>query len=230
MGVFLNRTFSDGSVVAVWRITESSGKSLNEQRLAVSALIHSVFEGKFRLCHDNEGVPILETAKKCDLGDGGSVSGFSPAPFVSVSHTRGWVAAMTSPKEHVGIDIELSDRDFSAVGKKALSDSELSRLDSWAEVLKNSLPTDTDDTSSETAPTTNPRNAVLGLIWCAKEAVYKRLTVPATDFANQIGIESIIPTSTDKGKITAIFFEGSETTEICLEYYIISGLLLVYTK
>ncbi len=218
MGVFLNRTFNDGSVVAVWQITESSGKSLNEQRLAVNTLIDSIFDGKFRLCHDDEGIPLLETSSPAIL-----------APFVSVSHTRGWVAAMTSPKEHVGVDIELVDRDFSAVGKKALSDSELARIDIWAEVLKNSLPPDTDATPSETVSAINPRNTVLGLIWCAKEAVYKRLTVPATDFANQIEIESIIPTSPQKGKIVAIFFEEKGITKIRLEYYIISGLLLVYT-
>ncbi len=221
MGVFLNKTFNDGSVVAIWQITDSDGKSLNEQRLAVSALIDSVFEGKFQLRHDEEGVPFLKAPESCgsDNGDGDP----SPAPFVSISHTRGWVAAMTSPKKHVGIDIELSNRDFSAVGKKALSDSELSRLDYWATALVGSK------TMNGNPPESDFRNLVLGLIWCAKEAVYKRLTVPATDFANQIEIECITPTATDKVEITAIFKDKTGSSKIHLNCLLLPDLILIHT-
>ncbi len=217
MGVSLNMAFDDGSVVALWKITESEGKSLSEQRLAVDALIDKVFEGKYRLCHDGDGIPALE-------GNTSSV------PFVSVSHTKGWVAVMSHPKERVGIDIELSGRDFSAVGKKAISDIELEQIDGWAETLKNSLPRDADANPSETASALNARNTILGLIWCAKEAVYKRLTVPATDFAKQIEIENIIPTSPQKGKIVAEFkYDNGGIGIIHLSYTLHPSLILVHT-
>ncbi len=270
MGVFLNRAFNDGTVVAIWRITEGEGKSLSEQRLAVDALINNVFEGKYRLCHGEDGVPFLEVVNELDsTGKVGPSDSYSAAnrdpekgepsvPFVSVSHTKGWAAVMTNTKKHVGIDIELSGRNFSAVEKKSLCPAELARLDLWAKTLKRSLTSDSEKKPSESGGATketvsapNPRNTVLGLLWCAKEAVYKRLTVPATDFENQIEIEAIEPASngttnstaqmwpddptaenpTANGKITAIFkYEDSKTIKICLEYSIVSGLLVVYTR
>ena len=72
-------------------------------------------------------------------------------------------------EEDVGIDLESMDRDFSAVEKKALSEDEIDDLE--------------DDR----------RNEQLAIYWCAKEAIFKRVSAYRVDFAEQIEVERFRP-------------------------------------
>lgn len=100
---------------------------------------------------------------------------------ISISHTDNYVAIITHPSLDVGIDIESLNRDFSAVEKKALSEEEIENL-------------------SE-----RNRNAHLAIYWCAKEAVYKRMSLSGIDFSEQIIIEDFNPR--ERGELEALFID-----------------------
>ena len=107
------------------------------------------------------------------------------------------------PDEDLGIDIECLDRDFSAVEKKALSEDELEDLDD------------------------RKKNLQLAIYWCAKEAIYKRMSVNGVDFAEQIEVERFNPR--DEGEIEATFThkDGTEL-EFELSYEVFDNHVMVW--
>ena len=88
-------------------------ESLRKQRLAVRALLNTLFDDKVYLSHHDNGKPYLEN---------------NPVN-ISITHTEKYVAVILHEEENVGIDIESLDRDFSAVEKKALSEDEIDDLE-----------------------------------------------------------------------------------------------------
>jgi phosphopantetheine--protein transferase-like protein len=121
-------------VIGVWQITETEeelkelsstpsdemeeisfirSESLRKQRLAVRALLNTLFDDKVYLSHHDNGKPYLEN---------------NPVN-ISITHTEKYVAVILHEEENVGIDIESLDRDFSAVEKKALSEDEIDDLE-----------------------------------------------------------------------------------------------------
>jgi len=136
MALFLTKDLDDParSRIGVWQITESEeelrnlcsvptdeleeisyirSESLRKQKLAVRALIDTMFEDKVYLSHHDNGKPYIEN---CAIN-------------ISITHTERFVAVILNDTEDVGIDIESLDRDFSAVEKKALSEDEIDDLD-----------------------------------------------------------------------------------------------------
>ena len=122
------------SRVGVWKITESEAElrtmtsipsdeleeisyikneSLRKQRLAVRALLDTMFEEKVYLSHHDNGKPYIE----------------NNAINISITHTDQYVAVILNDEDEVGIDCESLNRDFSAVEKKALSDEEIGDLE-----------------------------------------------------------------------------------------------------
>ena len=122
---------------------------------------------------------------------------------ISITHTNKYVAVILHDEEDVGIDIESLDRDFSAVEKKALSEEEL------------------DDLSDER------KNEQLAIYWCAKEAIFKRLSVYNLDFAEQIEVEKFRPRG--EGELEATFIgKDEEEEEFELEYMTFDRHVLVW--
>ena len=136
MALFLTKDLDDParSRLGVWHITESEeelrniasvptdeleeisyikNESLRKQKLAVRALIDSMFEEKVYLSHHDNGKPYIENC----------------ATNISITHTEKYVAVILNDTEDVGIDIEALSRDFSAVERKALSEEEIEDLD-----------------------------------------------------------------------------------------------------
>ena len=134
MGLYLKKTLENEATIGVWQITETEeeltqlsatpsdemeeisfirSESLRKQRLAVRALLNTLFDEKVYLSHHDNGKPYLEN---------------TPVN-ISISHTEKYVAVILHEEENVGIDIESLDRDFSAVEKKALSEDEIDDLD-----------------------------------------------------------------------------------------------------
>ena len=134
MGLFLKKELENEAVIGVWQITETEeelkelsstpsdemeeisfirSESLRKQRLAVRALLNTLFDEKVYLSHHDNGKPYLEN---------------NPVN-ISISHTAKYVAVILHEEENVGIDIESLDRDFSAVEKKALSEDEIDDLE-----------------------------------------------------------------------------------------------------
>ena len=136
MALFLTKDLDDPahSRVGVWKINESEAElrtmtsipsdeleeisyikneSLRKQRLAVRALLDTMFEEKVYLSHHDNGKPYIE----------------NNAINISITHTDQYVAVILNDEDEVGIDCESLNRDFSAVEKKALSDEEIGDLE-----------------------------------------------------------------------------------------------------
>lgn len=134
MGLYLKKELENEAVIGVWQITETEeelkelsstpsdemeeisfirSESLRKQRLAVRALLNTLFDEKVYLSHHDNGKPYLEN---------------NPVN-ISITHTEKYVAVILHEEENVGIDIESLDRDFSAVEKKALSEDEIDDLE-----------------------------------------------------------------------------------------------------
>ena len=134
MGLYLKKELENEAVIGVWQITETEeelkelsstpsdemeeisfirSESLRKQRLAVRALLNTLFDEKVYLSHHDNGKPYLEN---------------NPVN-ISITHTEKYVAVILHEEENVGIDIESLDRDFSAVEKKALSEDEIEDLE-----------------------------------------------------------------------------------------------------
>ena len=211
MALYLIKDLDDDyhSRLGVWQITESEqelmdltsipsdemeeisyikSESLRKQKLAVRALLDTMFEEKVYLSHHDNGKPYIENC----------------ATNISITHTGKYVAVILNDgDEEVGIDCESLDRDFSAVEKKALSEDEIEDLD--------------DD----------KRNEQLAIYWCAKEAVYKKMSQYNVDFAEQIEIEEFRPKG--EGELEATFTDkdGYEE-EVALEYMTFDRHVLVW--
>ena len=134
MGLYLKKELENEAVIGVWQITETEeelvelsstpsdemeeisfirSESLRKQRLAVRALLNTLFDDKVYLSHHDNGKPYLEN---------------NPVN-ISITHTEKYVAVILHEEENGGIDIESLDRDFSAVEKKALSEDEIDDLE-----------------------------------------------------------------------------------------------------
>ena len=134
MGLYLKKKLDNEAEIGVWQITETEeeltelsstpsdemeeisfirSESLRKQRLAVRALLTTMFDEKVYLSHHDNGKPYLEN---------------NPVN-ISITHTEKYVAVILHEEENVGIDIESLDRDFSAVEKKALSEDEIDDLE-----------------------------------------------------------------------------------------------------
>ncbi|MBO7544007.1 MAG: 4'-phosphopantetheinyl transferase superfamily protein [Bacteroidales bacterium] len=208
MALYLRKKLDNDAEIGVWQITETEeelkalsatpsdemeeisfikSESLRCQRLAVRALLNTMFEEKVYLSHHDNGKPYIEN---------------NPIN-ISITHTNKYVAVILHDEEDVGIDIESLDRDFSAVEKKALSEDEIDDLD--------------DDR----------RNEQLAIYWCAKEAIFKLVSVYNLDFAEQIEIERFRPRG--EGELEATFInKDDEEEEYELEYITFDRHVLVW--
>ena len=208
MALYLKKELENEAEIGIWQITETEeelkeisatpsdemeeisfirSESLRKQRLAVRALLNTMFDEKVYLSHHDNGKPYIEN---------------NPIN-ISITHTANYVAVILHDEEDVGIDIESLDRDFSAVEKKALSEDEI------------------DDLEDE------KRNEQLAIYWCAKEAIFKRLSVYNLDFAEQIEIERFRPRGEGELEATFINKDGDEE-EFDLEYMTFDRHVLVW--
>ena len=122
---------------------------------------------------------------------------------ISITHTKDFVAVILHDEEDVGIDMESLDRDFSAVEKKALSEDEIEDID--------------DDR----------KNEQLAIYWCAKEAIFKRVSVYNVNFSEQIEVERFHPRGEGELEATFIHKDGYEE-EFDLSYMVFAGHVLVW--
>ncbi|MBE6230020.1 MAG: 4'-phosphopantetheinyl transferase superfamily protein [Bacteroidales bacterium] len=208
MGLYFRRKLRNGAEISVWEVTESEDDLLKlvsipndeleelyltrsearrKEKLAVRALLNTVFEEKVYLGHHDNGSPFIQ----------------NNSIHISITHTNRFVAIITHPTEDVGIDVECLERDFSAVEKKALSEEEREDL-------------------SE-----KHRNLHLAIYWCAKEAIYKRMSQHGVDFAKQMEVDKFNPK--DEGEIDATFIDkDGEEEEFELEYEVFENHVLVW--
>ena len=208
MALYLKKTLENEAEIAVWKIeeTEEELKSLcsvpNDEMEEIS-WIKSESLRKQRLAVRALLDEMFDEKVYLSHHDNGKPFLESMVTNISITHTDRYVAIILHDSEDVGIDIESLDRDFSAVELKALSEDEIEDLD--------------DD----------KRNEQLAIYWCAKEAVFKRVSLYNVDFAEQIEVERFHPRGEGELEATFVSKDGYEE-EFDLEYITFDRHVLVW--
>ncbi len=210
MALFLTKDLDDDahSRLGVWHITESEAElkalsSIPSDELEEISFIKSESLRKQKLAVRALLDAMFEEKVYLSHHDNGKPYIENNATNISITHTEKYVAVILNDLDDVGIDCESLDRDFSAVEKKALSEEEIEDLD--------------DD----------HRNEQLAIYWCAKEAVYKKMSQYKVDFAEQIEIDAFRLKGEGELEATFINKDGFEE-EFDLEYMTFDRHVLVW--
>ena len=211
MALFLKKeSEEDGTRIGVWQVSETEAElramtSIPSDELEEISFIKSESLRKQKLAVRALLDALFEEKVYLSHHDNGKPYIENSAVNISITHTDKYVAIILHESEEVGIDCESLDRDFSAVEKKALSEEEIDDLDD------------------------EKRNEQLAIYWCAKEAVYKRMSQYKVDFAEQIEVESFRVRGEGEIEATFIHKDGYEE-ELELEYITFDRHVLVWAK
>lgn len=191
MGLYLRKTLENKAEISVWKITETE-----EELIRISSVPSDEMEEIMLLRNESQRKQKLAVRallneifdEKVYLGhhDNGKPFLENCITNISITHTDKYVAVITHEEEDLGIDIESLDRDFSAVEHKVLSEEEIDDIDE------------------------DRKNEQLAIYWCAKEAIYKRMSQNKVDFAEQIEIEKFSPRGEGELEATFIHKDGHE--------------------
>ena len=208
MALYFKKKLDNEATVAVWQITETEQELIEPSRTPTGGRGAIPFLGSESLRKQRLAVRALlgelfEDKVYLSHHDNGKPYLENMVTNISITHTDKYVAVILHDEEDVGIDIESLDRDFSAVEKKALSEEEIDDLD--------------DD----------GRNEQLAIYWCAKEAIFKRVSAYKVDFAEQIEVERFRPRGEGELEATFIHKDGYEE-EFELEYMTFDRHVLVW--
>lgn len=208
MALFLKKHLDNGAHIYVWKIEETEETlldmcSIPNDELEEINMYRSAKSRREKLAVRALLDVIFPEKVYLEHHDNGKPFLENKLNEISISHTDQFVAIITHPSQDVGIDIESLNRDFSAVEKKALSEDEIECLSD------------------------RNRNLHLAIYWCAKEAIYKRMSLSGVDFSEQIRIEDFNPR--ERGEIEATFIdEDGVQEELELEYETIQDHVMVW--
>jgi 4'-phosphopantetheinyl transferase EntD len=153
MPVYLTEEINPAAKISIWKLTETEDelfrlrrlseqenrrldllKNTNRRRewLSCRLLLHDLFQGSFELSYLSSGRPIL----------------LRPNSYISISHSKDFVAVAVSENKKVGIDIERIRKNIVALQSRFLLSEEAAIVES-SDLL------------------------ALHLYWGAKEAMYK---------------------------------------------------------
>ena len=208
MALYLRKKLDNKAEIAVWQVTETEQELLNlisvpTDELEEIMLFRSENQRKQKLAVRALLNEIFEEKMYLNHHDNGKPYLENCATNISITHTDKYVAIIIHDEEEVGIDIESLDRDFAVVEKKALSEEEIEDLDD------------------------EKKNEQLAIYWCAKEAIFKRMSQNRVDFAEQIEVEKF--NLRKEGELDATFIHKDEHEEdFELEYMMIDRHVLVW--
>ncbi len=200
MPLILEKQVNPSSFIAVWKISESEGV-LKDMLPPLKEADKNFLE---RISNENRRLEWL--ASRILIYQ---KTGLYPSTFynnwgqpvlteckehISISHTYGYAAIASSSDCFPGIDIEYPSDRIEKVANRFLTQTEKTYI---SEVKKDKQ---------------------LGLIWCAKEAIYKKAGQPGLIFNKQIEIEEFIPEQT--GYLNAILSIQNEAIKVRTEYMI----------
>lgn len=208
MALYLRKKLDNKAEIAVWQVTETEEELLNitsvpNDELEEISLFRNESQRKQKLAVRALINEMFEEKMYLNHHDNGKPYLENCATNISITHTDRYVAVITHEEEEVGIDIESLERDFSAVEKKALSEDEI------------------DDLEDE------KKNEQLAIYWCAKEAIFKRMSQNRVVFAEQIEVEKFRPKG--EGELEATFIHKDEfEEEFDLEYMMFDRHVMVW--
>ncbi len=208
MALYLQKELENEARIYVWDMTETeeellASTSVPDDELEELTFIKSAARRREKLATR----ALLNTIfpEKLYLGhhDNGKPYLHNNAMEISIAHDDRFVTIILHQDEDVGIDIENLNRDFSVVEKKALSEDEIDDLDD------------------------RKKNTQLAIYWCAKEAIFKRMSLNGVDFAEQIEIDKFNPHEDGDLDATFIHKDGGEI-ELELGYEVFDGHVMVW--
>ena len=208
MALYLRKRLENKAEIAVWRVTETEEElrnlvSVPTDELEEISLYRDENHRRQKLSVRALLNEVFEEKMYLNHHDNGKPYLENSVTNISITHTDRYVAIIISDDDELGIDIESLDRDFSAVEKKALSEDEI------------------DDLEKE------KRNEQLAIYWCAKEAIFKRMSQNRVIFAEQIEVEKF--NVRKEGELEATFIHKDEHEEdFELEYMIFDRHVLVW--
>lgn len=210
MALYLSKELNDYTRLAVWQITETEEElkalsSTPSDEMEEISYIKSESLRKQRLAVRALLNELFEDKVYLAHHDNGKPYIENSSINISITHTDKYVAVILDDQDEVGIDIESLDRDFSVVEKKALSEDEIDDLD---------------DDKEE-------KNEQLALYWCAKEAIFKKMSQYHVDFAEQIEVERFHMKGEGELEATFIHKDGYEE-ELDLGYMTFDRHILVW--
>ncbi|MGN0195245.1 MAG: 4'-phosphopantetheinyl transferase family protein [Candidatus Cryptobacteroides sp.] len=208
MALYLKEKLENEATIAVWQITETEEELVNlsatpADEMEEISFIRSEALRKQKLAVRALLNELFEDKVYLSHHDNGKPYLENMVTNISITHTKDFVAVILHDEEDVGIDMESLDRDFSAVEKKALSEDEIEDID--------------DDR----------KNEQLAIYWCAKEAIFKRVSVYNVNFSEQIEVERFHPRGEGELEATFIHKDGYEE-EFDLSYMVFAGHVLVW--
>ena len=208
MALYLRKKLDNKAEIAVWQITETEQElmaitSVPTDELEEIQLFRNESHRRQKLAVRALLNEVFEEKMYLNHHDNGKPYLENCATTISITHTDKYVAIIIHDEEEVGIDIESLDRDFTVVEKKALSEDEIDDLND------------------------NKKNEQLAIYWCAKEAIFKRMSQNRVDFAEQIEVEKF--NVRKEGELEATFIHKDEHEEdFELEYMMFDRHVLVW--
>ena len=208
MALYLRKKLDNKAEIAVWQVTETEQELLSlisvpTDELEEIMLFRSESQRRQKLAVRALLNEVFEDKMYLNHHDNGKPYLENCVTNISITHTDKYVAIIIHDEEEVGIDIESLDRDFAAVEKKALSEEEIEDLDD------------------------EKKNEQLAIYWCAKEAIFKRMSQNRVDFAEQIEVEKF--NLKKEGELDATFIHKDEhEEEFELEYMMLDRHVLVW--
>ena len=208
MALYLRKKLDNKAEIAVWQVTETEEElvklsSVPTDEMEDISLIRNEDQRRQKLAVRALLNEVFEEKMYLNHHDNGKPYLENCVTNISITHTDKYVAIIISDDDELGIDIESLDRNFAPVEQKALSEDEIDDLD--------------DD----------KKNEQLAIYWCAKEAIYKRMSQNRVDFAEQIEVEKF--NLRKEGELEATFIHKDEFEEdFELEYMIFDRHLLVW--
>ena len=209
MALYLKKELEESrSLIGVWQITETEEElkelaSVPSDEMEEISFINNESLRKQRLAVRALLCELFGEKVYLSHHDNGKPYLENSVTNISITHTDKYVAVILNDNEDVGIDIESLSRDFSAVERKALSEDEVEDLDE------------------------DKRNEQLAIYWCAKEAIFTRLSAYRVNFAEQIEVERFRPKGEGELDATFIHKDGYEE-EFELEYMTFDNHVLVW--
>ena len=208
MALYLRKKLDNKAEIAVWQITETEEElttlsSVPTDEMEEISLFRNESQRKQKLAVRALLNEVFEEKMYLNHHDNGKPYLENCVTNISITHTEKYVAIIISDDDELGIDIESLDRNFAPVEQKALSEDEIDDLD--------------DD----------KKNEQLAIYWCAKEAIFKRMSQNRVNFAEQIEVEKF--NLKKEGELEATFIHKDEYEEdFELEYMMFDRHVLVW--
>ena len=208
MALYLRKKLENKAEIAVWQVTETEEElrnlvSVPTDELEEISLYREESHRRQKLAVRALLNEVFEEKMYLNHHDNGKPYLENSVTNISITHTDKYVAIIISDDDELGIDIESLDRDFSVVAVTAKTEDEI------------------DDLEKE------KRNEQLAIYWCAKEAIFKRMSQNRVIFAEQIEVEKF--NVRKEGELEATFIHKDEHEEdFELEYMIFDRHVLVW--